>query len=48
MVEETQKIVTARDKVMEQFKKYTDDLVEHLEKYVSNKTTIISEKQLIS
>ncbi|CAC5361237.1 E3 ubiquitin-protein ligase TRIM33,Transcription intermediary factor 1-alpha,Tripartite motif-containing protein 66 [Mytilus coruscus] len=45
MTEESEKIVKARDTVIEKFKKYSESLINHLEQYVSNKTTIIAEKQ---
>ncbi|XP_063401080.1 E3 ubiquitin-protein ligase TRIM33-like isoform X2 [Mytilus trossulus] len=45
MTEESEKIVKARDTVIEKFKKYSDSLINHLEQYVSNKTTIIADKQ---
>ncbi|XP_076115434.1 transcription intermediary factor 1-alpha-like isoform X2 [Mytilus galloprovincialis] len=45
MTEESEKIVKARDTVIEKFKKYSESLINHLEQYVSNKTTIIADKQ---
>lgn len=45
MTEESDKMLQAYEGIVAHFKKYIDSLVSHLEKYVTNKTTIISEKQ---